>query len=258
MQKKIHAMAMRVMASVIFTLLATAPAEAALDAASKCEIYRTRVELKFAKCLDLANLLEFRDKASDRAKCSTKYDEGIATARRKLAGPWSAATEAACGLGQTFTDAAKALNVVAAGRDLADFGLETSDLHAGIDLQAWTEAAVAAAPGPESNDESICEVAGGIWNGGACSPDLSGYDCEIGAMCSVWAIIYPEELEIYANEYAGDAPGVGDAEFCTLQRWNEGRANLLPVWMNSWLNPYEHTSLVHAGGTYNICQRTAG
>jgi len=259
MKKKLHAATMTVIVSSMFTFLASPRVEAVLDSASKCEIYRTRVELKFAKCLDLANVLEFRGKAADLAKCSNKYDEGIARDRRKLVGPWSGGgfeeAETASGLGQSATDTAKALQIVAAGRDVADFGLATSDLHAGIDLPAWIDAAIAAAPGPKANDESICDAAEGVWDGDDCSPNLSDYNCSVGAMCSFWALAYPDALAIYTNDYAGDAPGVGDAEFCTTANWNDQRATLLPLWTATSQNPYDYPALLYPGGSYNICQQ---
>ena len=61
-----------------------APADAALSNAGKCNVFRAKTEMNFATCMKIANLLEAKGKAPDRAKCVTKYDDGIAGPDRRL------------------------------------------------------------------------------------------------------------------------------------------------------------------------------
>lgn len=175
-----------------------APADAALTKVQKCEVFRAKVEMNFSKCMKIANLLEAKGKTADRAKCVTKYDDGIAKAKTKFVIDKLDATEAECGLEQASTDAVKALDIVSAGQELATFGLDDSDLEIGTDIQSLIDEAVTAA---------------------------SSSNCAIGVMCSYFAEIpyYLSDseleqlgLESYTNRYADDtAASTG----CDADRW---------------------------------------
>ena len=120
------------------------PADAALSNADKCEVFRAKTEMNFAKCLKVANLLEAKGKTGDRAKCVTKYDDGIAKAKTKFVNDKLNVTEAECSLEQEAVDAIKALDLVAAGVALADYGLDSGDLPLYQDIQDLIDDAVAA------------------------------------------------------------------------------------------------------------------
>ena len=186
--------------ALAFSFTAT-PAAAALTNIQKCNVFRAKTEMNFAKCMKIANLLEAKGKTPDRAKCVTKYDDGIAKAKTKFVNEKLNVTEAECGLEQASTDAVKALDIVSAGQELATFGLDDSDLAIGTDIQSLIDEAVAAVD-ITSDNAALCTDAGGTYDSGTdtCTP---GYNCTIGAMCSAWAAEYPEDLPNYTNNYVG-------------------------------------------------------
>ncbi len=159
------------------------PAEAGLSNADKCEVFRAKTEMNFAKCLKVANLLEAKGKTADRAKCVTKYDDGIAKAKTKFVNEKLNVTEAECGLEQASTDAVKALDIVSAGQELATFGLDDSDLAIGTDIQSLIDEAVAAVD-ITSDNQTVCEAANGTWDDSVCTPAaMPDRDCFREAAC---------------------------------------------------------------------------
>ena len=130
--------------ALAFSFTAT-PADAALSNADKCNVFRAKTEMNFAKCMKIANLLEAKGKTADRAKCVTKYDDGIAKAKTKFVNDKLGVTEADCSLDQSSTDGAKALDIVSAGQELANFDLNTGTLPMLDDIQSLVDEAVASA-----------------------------------------------------------------------------------------------------------------
>jgi hypothetical protein len=190
------------------------PADAALSNADKCEVFRAKTEMNFAKCLKVANLLEAKGKTGDRAKCVTKFDQGIAKAKTKFVNDKLNVAEAECSLNQEAVDAIKALDLVAAGVGLADYGLDSGDLPLYQDIQDLIDDAVAAID-ITSDNAALCTDGGGTYDAGTdtCTP---GYNCTIGAMCSAWAAEYPEELPYYTNNYVGHT---ADTFGCATGQW---------------------------------------
>ena len=177
------------------------PADAALSNAGKCEVFRAKTEMNFAKCLKVANLLEAKGKTGDRAKCVTKFDQGIAKAKTKFVNDKLNVTEAECSLNQEAVDAIKALDLVAAGVALADYGLDSGDLPLYQDIQDLIDDAVDAVD-ITSDNAALCTDAGGTYDAGTdtCTP---GYNCTIGAMCSACAAKHPEAMGCSPNNYVG-------------------------------------------------------
>jgi hypothetical protein len=180
--------------TLAITFMAT-PAEAGLTDIQKCEVFRAKTEMNFSKCMKIANLLEAKGKTADRAKCVTKYDDGIAKAKTKFVNEKLNVTEAECGLEQASTDAVKALDIVSAGQELATFGLDDSDLAIGTDIQSLIDEAVAevditsdnagiAAAAAAAAGSAACTQAGGTWDAGAstCTPAYAP-QCFLSGFC---------------------------------------------------------------------------
>ena len=119
--------------ALAFSFTAT-PAAAALTNIQKCNVFRAKTEMNFSKCMKIANLLEAKGKTPDRAKCVTKYDDGIAKAKTKFVNDKLGVTEAECGLEQASTDKAKALDVLAAGQEIVTGGQDAGTILACTDL----------------------------------------------------------------------------------------------------------------------------
>jgi hypothetical protein len=166
------------------------PADAALSSADKCEVFRAKTEMNFAKCLKVANLLEAKGKTGDRAKCVTKFDQGIAKAKTKFVNDKLNVTEAECSLNQEAVDAIKALDLVAAGVALADYGLDSGDLPLSQDIQDLIDDAVAGVD-ITSDNQAVCEAADGTWvlhgpEAGTCTPaTVAARDCFREGACGV-------------------------------------------------------------------------
>jgi hypothetical protein len=143
--------------ALAFSFTAT-PADAALSNADKCEVFRVKTEMNFAKCLKVANLLEAKGKTGDRAKCVTKFDPGTAKAKTKFVNDKLNVTEAECSLNQEAVDAIKALDLVAADVGLADYGLDSGDLQLYQDIQDLIDNAVDAVD-ITSDNQTVCEDA---------------------------------------------------------------------------------------------------
>lgn len=118
--------------ALAFSFTAT-PAAAALTNIQKCNVFRAKTEMNFSKCMKIANLLEAKGKTPDRAKCVTKYDDGIAKAKTKFVNDKLGVTEAECGLEQASTDKAKALDVLAAGQEIVTGGQDAGTILACTD-----------------------------------------------------------------------------------------------------------------------------
>ncbi len=159
--------------ALAFSFTAT-PADAALSNADKCNVFRAKTEMNFAKCMKIANLLEAKGKTPDRAKCVTKYDDGIAKAKTKFVNDKMSVTEADCSLDQSSTDGAKALDIVAAGQELANFDLNTGTLPMLDDIQSLIDEAVGNVD-ITSDNASLCTDAGGTYDAGTdtCSVDIT-------------------------------------------------------------------------------------
>ena len=169
------------------------PADAALSNADKCEVFRAKTEMNFAKCLKVANLLEAKGKTGDRAKCVTKFDQGIAKAKTKFVNDKLNVTEAECSLNQEAVDAIKALDLVAANVALADYGLDSGDLPLYQDIQDLIDDAVAGVDITSDNAtiaaaaaEAACGDANGTWDDSVCTPAaMPNRDCFREGACGV-------------------------------------------------------------------------
>ena len=212
------------------------PADAALSNADKCEVFRAKTEMNFAKCLKVANLLEAKGKTGDRAKCVTKFDQGIAKAKTKFVNDKLNVTEAECSLNQEAVDAIKALDLVAAGVALADYGLDSGDLPLHQDIQDLIDDAVDAVD-ITSDNAALCTDAGGTYDSGTdtCTP---GYNCTIGAMCSAWAAKYPEALPNYTNNYVGHTAATFGCPSGPWESiiWTLNTPSALPLYFNRFPN----------------------
>ncbi|MDG2011751.1 MAG: hypothetical protein P8K76_18475, partial [Candidatus Binatia bacterium] len=95
----------------------------------------------------------------------------------------------------------KALDLVAAGVALADYGLDSGDLPLYQDIQDLIDDAVDAVD-ITSDNAALCTDAGGTYDAGTdtCTP---GYNCTIGAMCSACAAKHPEAMGCSPNNYVG-------------------------------------------------------
>lgn len=173
------------MKTAIFTLaLALAfsftavPADAGLSNAEKCNVFRAKAEMNFSKCMRIANLLEAKAKTPDRAKCASKYDEGIAKATSKFINEKLGVTEAECALDSQSTDGVKALVIVSAGQPLASFGMSASALT--VD-QTLTSAAA----------QATCEGAGFNWANadGVSSKQFCASNCQRLGECLEPAVL---------------------------------------------------------------------
>ena len=178
--------------TLAFTFTAV-PADAALSNADKCNVFRAKTEMNLSKCMKIANLLEAKGKTADRAKCVTKYDDGIAKAKTKFVNDKLNVTEAECGLQQASTDAGKAIEIVAAGQELATFELDGSDLAIGTDIQSLIDEAVAEVDITSDNaaiaaaaEQDGCEAANGTWDASVCTPAaVADRDCFREGACGV-------------------------------------------------------------------------
>ncbi len=197
--------------ALAFSFTAT-QADAALTNIQKCNVFRAKTEMNFAKCLKIANLLEAKGKTADRAKCVTKYDDGTAKAKTKFVNDKMGVTEADCSLDQSSTDGAKALDIVSAGQELANFDLSTGTLPMLDDIQSLIDEAVGNVD-ITSDNQTVCEDANGTWENGTCAPS---YNCSVGALCSAWAAEYPDQLQYYTNNYIGHTAA---SSGCPVPAW---------------------------------------
>ena len=247
------------------------PADAGLTNIQKCNVFRAKTEMNFAKCMKIANLLEAKGKIPDRAKCVTKYDDGIAKAKTKFVNDKMGVTEADCSLDQSSTDGAKALDIVSARQELANFDLNTGTLPMLDDIQSLVDEAVGNVD-ITSDNEAVCTTAGGTYDAGAdsCSVDITtdnaaaeaaaasaactqaggtweaasctpnpNYNCFIGGYCSRAADIYG--FSGYTNPYAGHTPysGAALAAGCNSgegnQDWSAGSNTSASIGATTWV-----------------------
>jgi len=226
---------------------AAVPADAGLSNADKCEVFRAKTEMNFAKCLKVANLLEAKGKTGDRAKCVTKFDQGIAKAKTKFVNDKLNVTEAECSLNQEAVDAIKALDLVAANVALADYGLDSSDLPLPQDIQDLIDDAVAGVDITSDNaslctdaggtydagtdtcsvditsdNQTVCEAAGGTWDASVCTPAaVADRDCFREGACGVdgWNIGDYQGVTASSTGCADSLAGIesyGDGTFVVL------------------------------------------
>lgn len=86
-------------------------------------------------------------------------------------------TEADCSLDQSSTDGAKALDIVSAGQELANFDLNTGTLPMLDDIQSLVDEAVGDVD-ITSDNETVCTGAGGTWDDSVCTPaPVADPDC---------------------------------------------------------------------------------
>lgn len=196
--------------AVTLALMAGAEPAEALSNVEKCNVLRAKVEMNFSKCLKKASLSEEKGKTPDWSKCSIRYDAGVAKVRAKFVNDQQGVGEEECELQDTAIRAAKALDVLAAGQDLGDYGLGPADL-------------VGTAADPTSNDPSVCAAGGGTWQEGACAPG-SSYNCAIGAVCSYYAAAYPEDLPDYTNNYKDDTAA---SSGCDDETWSRAQGDFV-------------------------------
>lgn len=171
----------------------------------KCQRAVAKIEKNYAACLKVADLLEAQGKVPDRGLCDRKHRTTVQTARDKFVTKLGV-NQDACGFGNDAA-ATHALQLLASGEASEDDSLKEAGLPG-------TAADIT------SDNQTACVEAGGTWENDACTT-ASSYNCDLGALCSYWAAQLPEALSYYANNYVGDAPGVGPASGCDADRWAE-------------------------------------
>ena len=118
-------------------LLLSMNADAALTGIQKCRSYVAKVEMDYAKCLKKGVVLQEKGKSSDVSKCDRKRDIGILKAEALYVAKQGVDSDA-CGLDETSLSISKALMLVAAGEDPADYGI-SAEVLAGTVLDATSD-----------------------------------------------------------------------------------------------------------------------
>ena len=183
--------------TLAITFMAT-PADALTDLA-KCQVYSAKIKMNYAKCLELDKLLVAKGKAP-KGNCDSKRTASLEKATAKFVTKLDV-NDAACGIDTETADGDQALQWLASGD-----GSLTPEQEAAL---AGTAADIT------SNDQSVCEAAGGTWESGTCT---SSYNCTIGAMCSAFAANFPNDLQFYTNNYTGHTAATYG---CPQYDWDE-------------------------------------
>jgi hypothetical protein len=170
---------------------------AALGKAEKCIVFRAKVERNFSNCMNGAKVREAKNRTTDRADCVAKYDAGITKAKTKFVNETRGVTESECSLQQALTEGVKALNIVASGESLFEYGLESSNLLTSEDSLIWLHFAVLAHNDgyPES-----CTNVGGTYNteAGGCSLEIPTEDAEgCNAAGGVWSQVGIQHCSLF-------------------------------------------------------------
>ena len=168
--------------TLAITFMAT-PADA-LDDLAKCRVYNAKIKMNYAKCLELDQLLVAKGKAP-KGNCDSKRTASLEKATAKFVTKLDV-NDAACGIDTETADGDQALQWLASGD-----GSLTPEQEAAL---AGTAADIT------SDNQSVCEAAGGTWESGTCT---ASYNCAIGAMCSAFAANFPNDLQFYTNNYTG-------------------------------------------------------
>ena len=148
----------------------TTPAEAGLNTLEKCRVYNAKIKMNYAKCLELDNLLVEKGKAA-KGICESKRTASLEKATAKFVTKLGVGA-ADCGIDTATTEADQALQLLA-----------SSDQP----LTPEQEAALAGtAADITSNDQTVCETAGGTWDGSVCTPAaVPDRDCFREGACGV-------------------------------------------------------------------------
>jgi hypothetical protein len=151
--------------ALAFSLGATSAA--ALDDLAKCRVYNAKIKMNYAKCLELDKLLVEKGKAP-KGICESKRTTSLDKATAKFVDKLGVSAED-CGIDSATTDEAQALQLLASSDD---------------PLTTEQEAALAGtAADITSDNQSVCEDAGGTWDSGVCTASAS-CDCYLDA-CGV-------------------------------------------------------------------------
>ncbi|MDG1399480.1 MAG: hypothetical protein P8R45_01945 [Candidatus Binatia bacterium] len=207
------------------TLAVWANASAAgLTEEQKCAMKADLLAGKLSLCLSKAdaNVSKGKIDLTDDAdlKCESKFRSSWGKTREKSQGKDPGLGPDCDGkMTDGVRDSVEASALIAAGRELTIFQVNAADLADESGIQILVDAAIAGVD-ITSNDQSICENAGGIWELESCTAGAV-YNCTVGAMCSRWASEYPGDLGDYANDYEGHAPGVGPAVSCDALDWDD-------------------------------------
>jgi hypothetical protein len=181
------------MLAAVLTLAVALPAEAVQTWNQKCKFKSQMLVGKLANCLAKAdaNVTKGKrvDTAADDEKCNAQYLKSWAKNREKSLEKGADAEEdmSACEAATTDAtrDGAAAATLLAADRVLGTFGLDDSDLLAGGAIQEAVDAAVAGVD-ITSDNQSVCEAAGGMWQNDACTAaPVADRDCFREGACGV-------------------------------------------------------------------------
>ena len=217
-------------------LLASPAGAASMTEPERCNWKADKVENRYSKCLSrsttrLSNRLDGSTLDED-FHCAEQFHRSMDVVERratfKEVGP-----ECEARLTPESQACTQAAALIVAGRDLGDYGSQFDDLSledlacspiqaylqdsyddgydAGYDTGYDTgydegEASVDVA----SNDQSVCEAAGGNWENEACTPapPALSYNCWIGGYCSRIASSHDSGPNIYAGHTRATEPAV--------------------------------------------------
>ena len=213
-------------------LLASPAGAASMTEPERCNWKADKVENRYSKCLSrsttrLSNVLNGSTLDED-FHCAEQFHRSMDVIERRATFKEVGAEceERLTPESQACTQAAA---LIVAGRDLGDYRPQFDDLSledlACSPIQAYLqdsyddgydagydtgyddgEASVDVA----SNDQSVCEAAGGTWENDACTP-ASSYDCFIGGFCAQAAVRWPPDDHGYINVYDGHTQGTEPA-----------------------------------------------
>lgn len=151
------------------SLCTTAPADAATDL-EKCRVYNAKIKMNYAKCLEQDNLLVEKGKAA-KGICDSKRTASLEKATAKFVTKLGVGA-ADCGIDTDTAAADQALQWLASGD-----GSLTAEQEAAL---AGTVADIT------SDNQAVCEAAGGTWENDACTPVAVGdRDCFREGLCGV-------------------------------------------------------------------------
>ena len=200
-------------------LLASPAGAASMTESERCNWKADKVENRYSKCLSrsttrLSNVLHGSTLAED-FHCAEQLHRSMDVIERratfKEVGP-----ECEARLTPESQACTQAAALIVAGRDLDDYSPQFDDLSledlACSPIQAYLQDSYddgyddgEASVDVTSDNQSVCESAGGTWENGTCAPvpPASSYVCFIGGFCSLAAIDFPPDDHAYVNRYDG-------------------------------------------------------
>ena len=213
-------------------LLASPAGAASMTESERCNWKADKVENRYSKCLSrsttrLSNVLNGSTLDED-FHCAEQFHRSMDVIERRATFKEVGAEceERLTPESQACTQAAA---LIVAGRDLGDYGSQFDDLSledlACSPIQAYLQDSYddgydagydvgydegEASVDVTSDNQDVCEAAGGTWENDACTP-ASSYDCFIGGFCAQAAVRFPPDDHGYINVYDGHTQGTEPA-----------------------------------------------